>query len=62
MLMIVPPVCISGTALDPQERAAEQQPDRSIESFYGRSGDRATLTTYSGVISRRENSDLVQAA
>jgi hypothetical protein len=36
--------------LDPQERAAEQQADRSIESFYGRSGDRATLTTYSGVI------------
>ena len=27
--------------LDPQERAAEQQADRSIESFYGRSGDRA---------------------
>jgi hypothetical protein len=36
--------------LDPQERAAEQKADRSIESFYGRSGDRATLTTYSGVI------------
>ena len=32
--------------LDPQERAAEQQPDRSIESFYQRLANRKTRSTH----------------
>jgi hypothetical protein len=62
MLMIVPPVCTSGTAyLIPKNVPPSNRPI-DLLNFSTDVPAIATFTTYSGVISRRENSDLVQAA